>query len=97
MRDDRLYIHHVLQSIYRIQRYTQDGKQAFLPTELIQDAVLRNLQTLAESTKRMSEDLGIDLERIGFPELHERLTLVRSKVAQAFSLCVSGKNVHRKS
>ena len=51
MRDDRLYIHHILDCLQRIQRYCQDGKQAFFSAELIQDAVLRNLQTLAESTK----------------------------------------------
>jgi uncharacterized protein with HEPN domain len=57
VRDDRLYIHHILDCLQRIQRYCQDGKQAFFSAELIQDAVLRNLQTLAESTKRISDDL----------------------------------------
>jgi uncharacterized protein with HEPN domain len=57
MRDDRLYIHHVLDCLQRIQRYCKDGKEAFFSAELVQDAVLRNLQTLAESTKRISDDL----------------------------------------
>ena len=57
MRDDRLYIHHVLDCIRRIDRYCQDGEDAFRASELIQDAVLRNLQTLAESTQRISDHL----------------------------------------
>ena len=57
MRDDRLYIDHVLDCVRRIERYCQDGEEAFRASELIQDAVLRNLQTLAESTQRISDRL----------------------------------------
>ena len=55
MRDDRLYIHHVIDCVRRIERYCQNGEEAFRESELVQDAVLRNLQTLAESTQRISE------------------------------------------
>ena len=57
MRDDRLYIHHVIDCVRRIERYCQNGEEAFRASELIQDAVLRNLQTLAESTQRISDPL----------------------------------------
>ena len=57
MKDDRLYIDHVLDCVRRIDRYCQNGEDAFRESELIQDAVLRNLQTLAESTQRISDDL----------------------------------------
>ena len=57
MREDRLYIAHVLDCVRRIDRYCQNGEEAFRGSELIQDAVLRNLQTLAESTQRISEGL----------------------------------------
>ena len=53
MREDRVYIDHVR----RIDRYCQNGEDAFRESELIQDAVLRNLQTLAESTQRISGHL----------------------------------------
>lgn len=55
MRDDRLYIHHILDCVRRIDRYCQNGEESFRASDLIQDAVLRNLQTLAESTQRISE------------------------------------------
>ena len=57
MKDDRLYIHHVLDCVRRIDQYCQNGEAAFRESELIQDAVLRNLQTLAESTQRISDRL----------------------------------------
>ncbi len=57
MKDDRLYVEHVLECIERIQQYCRDGEAAFFASELIQDAVLRNLQVLAESTKRISDTL----------------------------------------
>jgi len=41
----------------RIEQYCQDGEDAFRASELVQDAVLRNLQTLAESTQRISDRL----------------------------------------
>ena len=57
MKDDRLYIHHILDCVSRIARYCQDGEETFRGSELIQDAVLRNLQTLAESTQRIGDRL----------------------------------------
>ena len=57
MRDDRVYIDHVVDCIRRIELYCQNGEEDFRGSELIQDAVLRNLQTLAESTQRISDRL----------------------------------------
>ena len=55
MKDDRVYLQHILDCIQRIEENTADGKERFLSTHTLQDAVLRNLQTLAESTQRLSE------------------------------------------
>jgi uncharacterized protein with HEPN domain len=57
MKDDRLYLVHILECIDRIERYTAEGKKAFMVDERTQDAVLRNLQVLSESTQRLSADL----------------------------------------
>lgn len=56
MKDDRVYLEYIRDSIDRIMRYTSDGEKRFLTETLIQDAVLRNLQTMAESTQRLSEE-----------------------------------------
>jgi uncharacterized protein with HEPN domain len=54
VRDDRLYLIHITECIERIERYTAAGRGAFLSDTMIQDAVLRNLHTLSESTQRLS-------------------------------------------
>lgn len=57
MKDDRLYLIHIREAIERIEEYTQEGEAAFLEDHKTQDAVLRNLHTLAESAQRISSDL----------------------------------------
>lgn len=57
MKDDRLYLIHITECIERIEHYTAPGRDAFLADTMIQDAVLRNLHTLSESTQRLSDAL----------------------------------------
>jgi uncharacterized protein with HEPN domain len=67
MKDDRLYLLHIQECIARIKQYSAGGKQDFLADPKTQDAVMRNLQLLAESTQRLSEGL-----RAGHPEVNWR-------------------------
>jgi uncharacterized protein with HEPN domain len=56
MKDDRLYLIHINECIERINSYIRGkDKQQFLDSTFTQDAVLRNLQVLAESTQRLSD------------------------------------------
>ena len=55
MKDDRIYLRHILDCIRRVEEDTAGGKDAFLSSHTLQDAVLRNLQTMTESTQRLSE------------------------------------------
>lgn len=54
MRDERTYLTHILDCIARVARYTASGRAVFLTTDYWQDAVIRNLQVLAESTQRLT-------------------------------------------
>ena len=54
MKDAGVYLRHILRCISRTEEYTRGGREAFFASTLIQDAVIRNLQTLAESTQRLS-------------------------------------------
>ena len=54
-KDDRVYLLHILECIRRIAEYVADGRDQFMESHTLQDAVLRNLQVLAESTQRLSE------------------------------------------
>jgi uncharacterized protein with HEPN domain len=57
VKDDRLYLIHIRECIERIARYTVEGKSAFFTDTRTQDAVVPNLQTLSESTQRISSSL----------------------------------------
>jgi uncharacterized protein with HEPN domain len=55
MRDDSVYLHHIAECIRRIEENTNTGLDGFRQTHTLQDAVLRNLQTLSEATQRLSD------------------------------------------
>lgn len=54
---DAVLLIHLCECIERIQEYTGGERAAFFGSHLVQDAVVRNLQTLAESTQRLSGSL----------------------------------------
>ena len=56
MKDERLYLSNIQECIERIEEYTQSGKEAFMQTKMIQDAVIRNFEFIGEATKRLSPD-----------------------------------------
>ncbi len=56
---DHELIDHMLECIARIREYTGNERATFFDSHLVQDAVLRNLQTLAESSQRLSDELKI--------------------------------------
>ncbi len=57
MKDDKLYLIHVSESIEKIDSYiTGLDFASFMEKAIVQDAVLRNLQVLAESTQQFSDE-----------------------------------------
>ena len=56
MKDDILYLVHILTCISRVQHYVLEGQDSFMESTLISDAVIRNLQVLGESARRLSEE-----------------------------------------
>lgn len=57
MKDDRVYLRHILRCISRIEEYISGRPEGLTSSSLVQDAVLRNLQTMAEATQRLSPSL----------------------------------------
>ncbi|MDI6752061.1 MAG: DUF86 domain-containing protein [bacterium] len=57
MKDDSVYLRHILKCIRHIEENTACEHDWFMESHTYQDAVLRNLQTIAESTQRLSKDL----------------------------------------
>jgi uncharacterized protein with HEPN domain len=66
---DLVYVEHMLECIERVERFIGQGRNQFMQSDLVQDAVVRNLQTLAESGQRLSEEVkntqtGVDWRAI---------------------------------
>ena len=55
-KDNSVYIDHMLDSIQRIDEYVENKAQ-FYSSRLVQDAVVRNLQVMAESSQRLGEEI----------------------------------------
>ena len=52
---DGFYLAYILERINRIESYVAGGREAFMGSILVQDAVLRNLQIACESALRLSD------------------------------------------
>lgn len=55
--DDGVYLAHIRESIDLIREFTTGGREEFAASRLIQYATVRALQTMAESTQRLSDGL----------------------------------------
>ena len=55
-KDNAVYIEHMQDSISRIDEYVE-SKALFYDSRLVQDAVIRNLQVMAESSQRLSNEI----------------------------------------
>jgi uncharacterized protein with HEPN domain len=57
MKDDNVYLNHMLDSVEKIERYTASRTYGdFLGDSLLQDGVIRQLQILGDACKMLSED-----------------------------------------
>jgi uncharacterized protein with HEPN domain len=56
VKDDSLYLRHILEAIDRVQAYTAGGPDAFRGDLKTQDAVVRNLQIIGEAAKKVSKE-----------------------------------------
>ncbi|MBE9098792.1 HepT-like ribonuclease domain-containing protein [Vacuolonema iberomarrocanum] len=55
MKDPRIYVIHIRDCLSRIRDYTADGKDSFFSDTKTQDAVIRNLETMADATQNLPE------------------------------------------
>ena len=69
MKSDTVYLRHIEDCIRRIEENVAEGKDQFIASHTLQDAVLRNLQTLSESTQRLSDELKDAHPEIEWPRI----------------------------
>ena len=69
-KDERLYVIHIIECIQRIESYTKEGREAFMQSGMVQDAVVRNFEIMGEAAKRISPQ---------FREAHSDVILKEAK------------------
>lgn len=57
MKDETVYLRHIMECIRRIEENVAGGRNQFMASHTLQDAVLRNLQTMTESAQRLPDEL----------------------------------------
>lgn len=66
---DLVLLAHMLECIERVREYTADDRARFEASRMVQDAVIRNLQTLTESSQRLSDSIKATEPRVPWREL----------------------------
>ena len=66
---DRVLLAHMRECIQRIGEYTAGEQLRFETSRMVQDAVIRNLQTLTESSQRLSNDIKASEPQVPWREL----------------------------
>jgi len=56
VKDDRLYLYHMLERCQRIARFIGPGRETFIESDELQDAVIRNVEVIGEAAKRVSAE-----------------------------------------
>jgi len=54
---DALYLAHIHERIQRIEACTQEGREAYEASHVLQDAIIRNFEVIGEAVKRLSPAL----------------------------------------
>jgi uncharacterized protein with HEPN domain len=57
VKNDVVYLRHILDAIQKIESYVSVGQETFMSTSHWQDAVIRQLEIIGEATKRLSPEL----------------------------------------
>ena len=66
---DRVLLAHMRDCLERVYEYTADERARFESSRLVQDAVIRNLQILTESSQRLSSEIKATEPQIPWREL----------------------------
>jgi len=69
MKEDAVYLNHILDCIANIEEDSAQGYEYFMASRTHRDAVLRNLQVMAESTQHLSDELKATQPEIEWREI----------------------------
>jgi uncharacterized protein with HEPN domain len=69
MKDDRVYLLHIQDSLANIRDYTKSGQEFFFKDRKTQDAVVRNLEIIGEAVKHLSDSLTTSYPSIPWKQI----------------------------
>jgi len=70
IKNDRVYLDHILEAIDKIQNFTNEiSRFDFDRNVMIQDAVIRNVEIIGEATKKISKSLRLSHQEIPWTEI----------------------------
>lgn len=55
MKDDRIYLQHILDAIRDIQQYASAGRETVFTEKMRQDALIRKLEIVGQAVKNLSD------------------------------------------
>jgi uncharacterized protein with HEPN domain len=66
MKSHQILAYHILSCVDRIEQYTQGlTEEQFLQNFLVQDGVMRNIEIIAEASKKISDEI-----KVQYPDVH---------------------------
>lgn len=68
-RDERLSLLDILERIKLVQSFTSDGKETFMNSRLIQEAVLRSLDVIGEAVRNLTDELRARYKNIAWAQI----------------------------
>lgn len=68
-RDDRAFLEDMLARIILVDEFTVDGRDAFMQSRLIQEAVIRGLEIIGEASRNLSDALRDDYSDIPWRQI----------------------------
>ncbi|MFB6209758.1 MAG: DUF86 domain-containing protein [Candidatus Nanohaloarchaea archaeon] len=70
MKEDEVYIQHILDAIGKIQEYTEDmSEEEFNEDSLVQDGVIRQIEVIGEAAKQLSKEKRQKYEEIEWNDI----------------------------
>ncbi len=64
MKDERLYLQHIIESYEYIKEYIASGKEDFLKSYLLQNATIKVLASITESASNLKEETRLEYTQI---------------------------------
>lgn len=72
MKDDRVYLRHILEAIGKIESYIKDRSYDFFcEDEMMIDAVIRELEIIGEAASSISDDFRKSFPNLPYKEMTE--------------------------